>query len=215
MEDIGIYFLSSFTSFLAIMNPIAVTPVFVSVTNGMSEEEKNDIALRSLIYAFLITAAFALLGRIIFDLFGITLPAFKIGGGALLFFIGFHMVQGSSSTVHSAVNDKMDPEERKDHVIGTAVSPLAIPILAGPGTLANVMNLVSQRSGYVHMLVPVITFLILCILTYIAFRSGKEIIKFLGKNFISVITKLMGFLLLVIGVQMAIEGIKTAINNPL
>ena len=192
------------------MNPIAVAPVFISLTHDMNEREKNEFAKRSVIYAFVIITVFAFLGRLIFDLFGITIPAFKIGGGALLFFIGFNMLQGKKAAVHSAVEGKMTKEEREDHLIGTAISPMAMPVLAGPGTVAATMNLVSQREGYIHILVPVFTFMLVCLLTYITFRSGKGLINLLGKNLISVITKLMGFLLVVIGVQMIISGIKSA-----
>ncbi len=118
-----------FAAFFAIMNPISNTAVFVSLTTGEDSEAQRKTAYKALMIAFGIIAMFALLGKGIFTIFGITIPALKIVGGILVFMTGYQMLNGKSHK-HSSTEDTTD----------VATSPLAIPILAGPGTIATAMS---------------------------------------------------------------------------
>ncbi len=202
-HEIFIFSLTVFMGFFAIMNPIANTPVFMGLTSGMDGETKKRIARKSTLTAFIIVTSFVILGKYIFDLFGITIPAFKITGGILLFYVGFEMLMSQKSKVHSL--GQKNPDE------GIAVSPLAIPILAGPGTIVTAMNNVTNAS-YLHIGIVIGIFALMIYLTYIAFKLSDVIVKKVGENMILVIGKIMGLILAIIGTDMVIEGIKGAFS---
>jgi multiple antibiotic resistance protein len=195
--------LTVFTGFFAIMNPIANTPIFLGLVDGRSEETKKQIARTASITAFFIVATFVIVGKYIFDLFGITIPAFKITGGLLLFYVGFEMLQSKTSKIHHQQN-----VETND---GVAVSPLAIPILAGPGTIVTAMNNVTD-ANFIHIIIVIVIFAIMISLTYLAFAFSERIMEKIGKNLITVIGKIMGLILAIMGTGMTIEGIKLAFN---
>jgi len=195
--------LTVFTGFFAIMNPIANTPAFMGLVEDRSEESKKRIARKACIIAFIIVVVFVLLGKYIFELFGITIPAFKITGGILLFYVGFEMLQSKKSTIHNP--EDMDTDDN------VAVSPLAIPILAGPGTIVTAMNY-TANSTYVHIGIIVAVFAFLIILTYFAFSLSDKIVKLIGNNLITVIGKIMGLIIAIIGTGMTIDGIKIAFS---
>lgn len=202
--DTGIlhFALSVFIGFFAIMNPIANTPIFLGLMDGQSKSEKRKLARTATITAFFIVAAFVIGGKYIFELFGITIPAFKLTGGILIFYVGFEMLQSKKSTIHHQ-NEEIDE--------GLAISPLAIPILAGPGTIVTAMNYVTNASfAYVGIVLAV--FALMIFLTFLAFAWSDYIVKWIGNNLITVIGKLMGLILAIMGVGMLIEGIKLAFN---
>lgn len=209
MHDLIAHALSVFFGLFAIMNPIANTPVFIALTAADDPEVTRKVALKALTLTFVLIVIFCVLGRLIFELFGITLPAFRITGGVLVALIGYHMLQGEQSSVHSpSAEDTADSLQTQ---LSVAVSPLAVPILAGPGTIAAAMNFVST-GGVQEIVITAGTFFILCVITFFCFISGQRIVKFLGQSGLNVVTRLMGLILAVIGVQMLIEGIKGAFS---
>jgi len=199
MENFITFSITVFTGFFAIMNPISNMPIFLSLTEGADEKAKNNINRKAVFIAFIIVTVFVVLGKFIFQLFGITIPAFKITGGILIFFVGFEMLQSKKSNVKHLKKTNVDEN--------IAVSPLAIPILAGPGTIVTAMNFVSGGT-YLHIGVVVLIFGLMCILTYITFRLSNLIEKKIGENVISVIGKIMGLIIAIIGTSMVIEGVK-------
>jgi len=205
MSEITTLTISVFMGFFAIMNPIANTAIFVGLTGNQTERQRKKTATRALATAFFIIVGFSLLGKGIFELFGITLPALRLAGGILVFLVGYHMLQGSSSKLHS---HKLDtPEDNNEADV--AISPLALPILAGPGTIATAMNF-SASGNMLHIGVTITAFAFLCLMTYICFLYGPRIIAEIGENGISIITRLMGLILTVIGMQMLIQGVHDA-----
>ena len=207
-EQIG-QFLTVFMGFFAIMNPVANTPVFLGLTADDSPEIKRRIAAKALLLTFTLIVVFCLLGRLIFDLFGITLPAFQITGGILVFLIGFQMLHGEQSKVHSPVTG--DKENSLQGQLSVAVTPLAIPILGGPGTISSAMNF-SSTGGLTEVIITTAAFALLCLITYVFFVAGERLVHLLGDNGLSVVTRLMGLILAVIGTQMVITGIEGAIK---
>lgn len=201
--SIWTFALTVFTGFFAIMNPLANTPAFMGLVAGRSEKAKKRIAWKACVTAFFIVAVFVFLGKYIFDLFGITIPAFKIAGGILLFYVGFEMLQSKKSTIQNP--DAVDADE------GIAISPLAIPILAGPGTIVTAMNF-TDNSTYTHIAIIIIVFAFLIVLTYLAFALSDKLVKLIGNNMITVIGKIMGLIIAIIGTGMVIEGITVAFN---
>lgn len=203
MDNLITFSITVFTGFFAITNPISNMTVFLSLTQGADEKTKKDINKRANIIAFIIVTVFVLLGKYIFELFNISIPAFKITGGILIFYIGFEMLQSKKSNVKNIKDVHIDEN--------IAVSPLAIPILAGPGTIVTAMNFVSNVTALQVFLVIAI-FGSMSLLTYITFRLSKYIVKAVGYNVISVIGKIMGLIIAIIGTGMIIEGIKLSFN---
>ena len=200
---------SIFMGFFAIMNPIANTPVFLGLTADSDAATRRRIATRALIFSFLVVLFFCAAGKIIFGLFGITLPAFRVTGGALVALVGFHMLQGGQhSTVHQP--NAADLQKCLEAELEIAFTPLAMPILAGPGTIATAMNYASAGT-VADFVLTVSAFAVLCAITYAFFLSGEQIVRFLGENGVKVITRFMGLILAVIGVQMLINGVAGAV----
>ena len=202
-DSILTFSLTVFTGFFAIMNPIANTPIFLGLVEGKSKETKKRIAKKASITAFIIVVSFVILGKYIFELFGITIPAFKITGGILIFYIGFEMLMSQKSKIHG--------QEEIDDDDGIAISPLAIPILAGPGTIVTAMNNVTN-ADYIHIGIVIVIFALMIYLTYLAFSLSDLIVRRIGGNLIAVIGKLMGLILAIMGAGMTIEGIKLAFS---
>lgn len=203
MDNLITFSIAVFTAFFAITNPISNMTVFLSLTQGADKKTKHDINRRSNIIAFVIVAVFVLLGKYIFELFNISIPAFKITGGILIFFIGFDMLQSKRSNVKSLKHVHVDED--------IAVSPLAIPILAGPGTIVTAMNFVANVET-VHIIIVILIFGLMSLLTYFTFRLSDLIVRIVGKNVISVIGKIMGLIIAIIGTGMIINGIKLSFN---
>lgn len=195
--------LSIFMALFAVMNPVANTPVFLGLTEGDSDDVRKRVARRAVLVAFLIVTAFCLAGSLILESFGITFPAFQITGGIIVFGIGFKMLQGEQSRLHNPSKTDLDLEAELE----VAISPLAVPILAGPGTITTAMSFVS-RDRPLSLFITVAAFLVLCAITYLFFVGGKRFIRYIGQGGVKVITRFMGLILAVIGTQMLIEGIK-------
>ncbi len=195
--------LSVFTGFFAIMNPIANTPIFLGLVGSADDKTQKAIARKAVVTAFIIVTAFVILGKYIFELFGITIPAFKITGGILIFYVGFEMLMSKKSAIHG---HKMN-EGSED----VAISPLAIPILAGPGTIVTAMNNVTD-AGYLKMGIVIVIFAIMIFLTYMAFSLSERIVNKIGHNLITVVGKIMGLILAIMGTDMILAGIKMGFN---
>jgi multiple antibiotic resistance protein len=195
--------------FFAIMNPVANTPVFLGLTAGDTPAVRQRVAAKALLTTFVLIVVFCLLGKMIFSLFGISLPAFRITGGVLVALIGYQMLHGEQSSVHQPT--ATDQKNSVDAALSIAVTPLAIPILGGPGTIATAMNYASTGT-LSDMIITITAFAALCLITYGFFIFGQRLTAFLGSGGLNVITRLMGLILAVIGVQMLIDGINGAIE---
>ncbi|PID63095.1 MAG: hypothetical protein CR986_00510 [Ignavibacteriae bacterium] len=203
MDNLLTFAITVFTGFFAIMNPIANVPIFLSLVGDADEQTKKDINKKAVLTAFAIVVVFVILGKFIFEVFGITIPAFKITGGILVFFVGFNMLQSKKSNIKHIENYKIDEN--------VAISPLAIPILAGPGTIVTAMNFITH-SELLHIITVIIIFGIMCLFTYFAFSLSEFFVKKIGTNVIAVISKIMGLIIAIIGTDMIINGIKLAFS---
>lgn len=202
MNPIVEHAITVFMAFFAIMNPIANTAVFAGLASDKNRAEQAKIATKALLITFIIIVIFSVLGKSIFHLFGITLPALRITGGILVFLVGYHMLQGVSSKLHTSEGDA-DTD--------IAVSPLAVPLLAGPGTIATAMNY-SAAGGWGEIFVTVIVFAALCFITFFCFVFSSKIMSAIGESGLGIVTRLMGLILAVIGVQMLVTGINAVFS---
>ena len=194
---------TTLASYFAIMNPVASTPVFIALTERDDAATKRSVAVRSLAVAFGIIVVVSIAGNLIFKLFGISLATLRITGGIVLFIIGYQMLQGASS--HSHKPSDADVAESKDAQLSVAVSPLGIPMLAGPGTIATAMTFAA--GGWLHMAISLASFTVICGATYCCFHYSDRLVAFLGQNGLNVVTRLMGLIVASIGVSMLLTGL--------
>ena len=199
MNELVHHSLTVFLGFFAIMNPISNTTVFSALTGHMDRQEQQRIARKSIFISFLIIVLFSASGKLIFHVFGISLPALRIAGGILVFVIGYQMLHGSGSRMH-------EPGEQKHE--DPSISPLAVPILAGPGAIATAMNF-SASGDWHEIIITVLAFSLLAVITYACFIASERLLKVLGPRVFDIMTRLMGLILAVIGIQMMIHGITT------
>ena len=183
------------------MNPIAGIPVYLSMVEGADDKKKQTISKKAPLVAFIITLIFILFGVSIFNLFGITIPAFKITGGILIFYVGFEILQSKQSTVKHLKKPIIDEN--------IAISPISIPLLAGPGTIVTAMHFVTE-AGPVKIGIVIFIFAFMCFLTYLCFSLSEIIVSKIGNNLIKAFGKIMGLIISIIGTTMVIEGIKSS-----
>lgn len=197
----------AFMAFFAIMNPISNLPAYMALVADDSQKISRKIAFRSLLIAFVIITVFIFSGDFIFKVFGITIVSFRIAGGILVAVIGYHMINGN----HSPSYKGMEQQAVNSDPMSIAISPLAMPLFAGPGTITTALSL--ANGGLRNQLITVVAFAILCVITYLLLRSAKQIAGFFGKNLMKIITKMMGLLLFSIGIQMIIVSVQTLIKQ--
>ncbi len=203
------YFGVVFMGFFSIMNPVAAISIFLTLTAQDTEIVAKKSASQATLTAFIVVVVFSFIGHYLLELFGVSFTALRLTGGVLVGLIGYDMLQGK----HSAVSNP-----QKETIIKTieqeasyAVTPLGVPLLAGPGVIITAMNFSS--GGLINLLITVSSFGLLCVITYYVLVSGKQIKKILGASALKVITRMMGLILAVIGMQMLIEGIYSAIKE--
>lgn len=199
-------FFYAFMAFFAIMNPISNLPAYMALVADDSQKISRKIAFRSLLIAFVIITVFIFSGDFIFKVFGITIVSFRIAGGILVAVIGYHMINGN----HSPSYKGMEQQAVNSDTMSIAISPLAMPLFAGPGTITTALSL--ANGGLQNQLITVVAFALLCVITYLLLRSAKQIAGFLGENLMKIITKMMGLLLFSIGIQMIIVSVQTLIK---
>ncbi|MGB5708154.1 MAG: MarC family protein [Arenicellales bacterium] len=195
--------MAALAGYFAIMNPISNTATFIGITSGDDRATKKAVAAKSLLLAFAIIALVSVAGNLIFKMFGITLASLRITGGIVVFVIGYNMLQGSGAAAHTP--GKGDIASSKEAQLSVAVSPLAVPILAGPGTIATAMSFASE--GWVHIAVSLAAFALICFVTYLCFVQSDKLVAYLGQNGLNVMTRLMGLIVASIGVGMFLTGI--------
>ncbi len=208
ISDLLLFLTTVFIGFFAILNPIGNTPVFLSMVGNADREIIKKVALRAVSTAFIIITVFSLFGHIIFRLFNITLPAFQVAGGIIVFFIGYDLLQGKAAGAH-----KSKMQESDTAYDDMAVSPLGIPLLAGPGTISTAMNFVGQGDSFINTILIILVFAFVCAITYLMFILSNRIADKLRPSLIKAISRIMGLILAVIAVQMVINGIFNVIKE--
>jgi len=208
MTDLALFLPTVFLGFFAMLNPVGNTPVFISMVGEADRTVIKKVAFRAVLTAFVIITIFSLFGHLIFRMFGITLPAFQIAGGIIVFFIGYNLLQGKlSGAQHSKIPVTLSSYE------DMAISPMGIPLLAGPGTISTAMNFVGEGRSFLYTILIVLIFALVCGITYLMFILSKKIADRLSPAIIKVISRIMGLILAVIAVQMFINGVFNVIKE--
>lgn len=194
---------ASFTSLFSVVNPITAMPVFMSLTEGDSDEEKAKTARKASIYMFCVLMIFLVAGTYILSFFGISLPGIRIAGGIVIVRAGFSMMNPETGGRKLSSEDQEAAMEKED----VSFSPLAMPLLSGPGSIAVVIGFGSQATGVTDYVINGVAVFITALLAWAILRVAPWLNKMIGKSGMTVITRMMGFIALAIGVQFVINGI--------
>ncbi|MEM0139376.1 MAG: MarC family protein [Ferroplasma sp.] len=201
---IYLLFITVFVALFAIMNPIGAVPILITLTDGYSQLERKEVIRRSVYMAAGMVFGFMLLGVYIFDILGISIFDFEIAGGALLFKVGFDMLQGKTSSTKMTAAEQQDSAERE----AIAIAPIGTPLLAGPGTITTAI-IYFNDAGYniASRLTVIIAAAAVLILAFIILRYSVKIFQKIGKTGSIVISRIMGLLLAAIAVDLITTGI--------
>ena len=203
------YLTAALVTLLVVVDPPGLAPVFLALTQGMTKAQRNSVAWRACLIATGVMAFFALAGEPFLRLLGITAPAFRIGGGLLLFAIAFQMVF-DRKMLHKT--DTAEIAITQDHISNVAAFPLAIPLIAGPGAITALMLLAAQSQGdgvkYAGLYVVIVFATVSC---YGAFRAAEMINRLLGVTGNVVLTRLLGIVLASLAVQLILDGVRQAV----
>ena len=202
METIIPYALLCFTSFFTLTNPLGTMPVFLTMTNGLSDDERKHIIKRATIVSFIILIAFTLCGQFLFKFFGISTNGFRIAAGFIILKIGYDMLQARYS------NAKLKDDEIKAYVNDISITPLSIPMLCGPGAIANGIILMSDATTWELKATLIITIIVVYVISYVILRLSTRLVRIIGETGNNVMMRLMGLILMVIAVECFVGGIK-------
>ena len=204
------FFIFCLTTLFTLINPIGISPILIIMTERFSKKEKINIAQKGSLTAFITLILFSLLGSVIFNFFGITIEAFQIMGGILFFRNGLRMLDSKIGRSRTTPAEQEESEESDD----IAVSPIGIPLIAGPGAITAAMLLSSQTPQLYSYFTLIFSIFFVLSLVYLILRNGDVILKLLGTTGIRIIQRLMGLILMVIAVQFVINGV-ISIYKPL
>ena len=202
-------FLSAFATFFVVIDPPGCAPIFASLTAGSPASHRRTMALRSVMVASFILLVFAIFGEDLLRTLGISLDAFRIAGGIMLFLIALEMVfEKRQERRESRVEDVKAQPEHED----ISIFPMAIPMIAGPGSIASAMLMMARSNGLEASLVVLGALAAVLLLTLIALLAAGPLMKLLGYKVEAMITRILGVLLAALAVQFVIDGVKASIG---
>ena len=202
MDTLLPFALLCFTSFFTLTNPLGTMPVFLTMTNGMSDDERKTIVRRATIVSFITLMVFTFSGQFLFKFFGISTNGFRIAGGIIIFTIGFDMLQARYSKA------KLKDEEVKTYVNDISITPLALPMLCGPGAIANGIMLMEEANTLIKKILLVSVIASVYFITFLILRASTRLNKYMGETGNNVMMRLMGLILMVIAVECFVSGFK-------
>ncbi len=195
--------LLAITSVFFLVDPFAVIPLFLAVTADSTPSERRGVARRSAFTCAIVLCSFALAGSLIFKMFGITLPAFKIAGGIILMGIGLDMLQAKQSGTKATAEEQQEGAEKQD----ASIIPLGMPMLAGPGAISTVMVLVGESHSVWQHAIIYATILLTSFISFMILAGADGVRKYLGETGIRILMRLMGLLLVALAVQFIVNGL--------
>ncbi|MDG1084473.1 MAG: MarC family protein [Planktotalea sp.] len=196
------FFITSFVTLFVIIDPIGLTPLFVALTQGMSVKQRRAIAIRATLVSAGILALFAIFGEALLGFIGISMAAFKIAGGILLLLTALDML------FQRRTKRREDTAEEDDDLDDPSVFPLAIPLIAGPGSIATVILLAGAHPGFSGLGLSLAVMVLVLLVTFIFFEAATPLERLLGKTGINVVSRLLGMLLAALAVQFMLNGLR-------
>tara|TARA_R110001583_G_scaffold4351_5_gene25299 strand:+ start:35527 stop:36168 length:642 start_codon:yes stop_codon:yes gene_type:complete len=207
VTDLYTFALLVFTSFFTIINPLGTMPVFMSMTASLSKERRKQTAKKATLVAFFTILAFAFSGQILFNFFGISVNSFRIVGGVIFFTMGWDMLQARlGSFKHTDDEDQIDA-----YVEDISITPLAIPMICGPGAITNAIVLMEDASEIQQKIVLISVIALILFITYLILVGASKITEKIGPTGNKVMMRLMGLIVMVIAVEFFFSGLKPII----
>ncbi|MEG0033585.1 MAG: MarC family protein [Mucinivorans sp.] len=201
------YGLLVFTSFFTLVNPVSAMPVFLGLTAEFEQKRRVAVAKKALIAAFLIILVFAFSGQFLFKFFNISVDSFRIVGGAIFFVVGFDMLNARLSPI------RVKESEIEQSVNDIAITPLAIPMLCGPGAITNAIVLMEDADTMLLKTVFVVSLALMIVVSYVILVSSSRLVKVMGQTGINVMMRLMGLIVMVIAVEFFLTGIRPFLES--
>ncbi len=198
------FLITAFVTLFVIIDPIGMTPLFVALTRGMSPTRRRAIAIRACLTSALLLVVFAAFGEAVLRFVGISMPAFRIAGGLLLFLTALDMLFERRGQRRKGQADAAEEDEGDD----PSIFPIAIPLIAGPGAIATVILLAGQRPGLEGLAWVIGVMLLVIALVFVMFLMAGYLERALGKVGINVVTRLLGMLLAALAVQFVLDGLR-------
>lgn len=202
-------FLGTFIGLMPIINPLAAGPTFLAITDGDSEERRARQALKGCFYMVCILVSFLIGGTFLMNFFGISIPGLRIAGGIMLTGIGMNML--------STARDGLSDHEQNAAALqkpDISFSPLAMPMLSGPGSIAVTLGFTSLAADWLDYMAIIAGIVSVALLTYIVLRLSSRLVRFIGPVGVNAMTKIMGFLIMAIGVQFVVNGVLGIATDP-
>ena len=207
MNEIITFGLLGFTSFFTLINPLGVMPIFMTMTSDLQKEDRTKVARKASFIALIIIIFFALSGQLLINFFGISVNSFKIVGGVIFFLMGMDMLQARLGKV------KIKDSEVKSYANDISITPLAIPMICGPGAITNAIVMMEEANSFAMQSVLLFSICFVIFLTYIILFSSSKIIKVLGETGNNVLMRLMGLIVMVIAVEFFFSGLKPILQD--
>ena len=192
-------------SLIAILDPVAAAPTFLAMTTENTPRERILMAARACVVAAAVLILFAIAGKGIFRVFGITLPSFQIAGGLILLLVSLDSLRAKRSAVKETDEEREEGIAKED----ISITPLAVPMLSGPGAITTVIVLDTKASGWVQRVVLIAMIVLVCALTYFVFRVAVTSAKRINHTVMNITTRLMGLLLAATGVEFILGALRT------
>jgi multiple antibiotic resistance protein len=203
------HFLVSLSAVFFVVDPIGVVPIFLAITAGDSDEKMRRTALRACLVACGLLMFFAMFGGLIFQVFGVSLAAFRVAGGILLLITALDMLRARPSETRTTQTEQQEGVHKED----VALVPLAMPLLAGPGAIASAMVLMSKGETLM-MAVPVLAAIVLTFAaSYFILRASNLVLRMLKQSGVAILERVMGLILAAIAVQFIADGAKDLLNR--
>lgn len=207
LDAVATFGLLAFTSFLSIIDPIGIMPVYLSMTSSLTGQERNKTARKAVIVAFIAIVIFAFGGQFIFKFFSISVNSLRVVGGIIFFMMGYDMLQARLTRTN------IDENIKKQYINDISVTPLAIPMLCGPGAIANSIVLMEDASGWEMQLVLISAIALVLLITYLSLLGAAKLTKFFGDTGTKIMMRLMGLIIMVIAVEFFFSGLKPIIQD--
>jgi len=193
----------AFTSIFSLVDPFAAIPAFLVMTAGDNAARRRRTAKRAALTCLIVLGSFGLVGSYIFRIFGITMPAFEIAGGLILLLIGIDMLQARRSSTQEVEPERQEGAEKED----VGITPLGIPMLAGPGAISTVMVFLGPKPDVMDMVPVFVAIIITSLISYWVLAGAEMVRRRLGETGIRILVRLMGLLLTAIAVQFFVNGL--------
>lgn len=207
MNEVLSFALLAFTSFFTLINPLGTMPIFLTMTAELDVDHRTRTARKASIVAFITIVIFAFTGQLLFRFFGISVNSFRMVGGVIFFLMGMDMLQARLGKV------KVKDSEVHSYVDDISITPLAIPMICGPGALTNAIVLMEDANTLPLKAALIGSVLVVMVITYLILYSSSKIIRLLGQTGINVMMRLMGLIVMVIAVEFFFSGLKPILQD--